>query len=205
MYILIIKLKILFYNIGILTKWKAPLPIIIIGNITVGGNGKTPFVIWLAKQIKSNGYKVGIISRGYSSKSKTFPKIITKKTPIEESGDEAYLIYKKTKVPVVISPNRIKAIKTLLKHNKIDIIISDDGLQHIKLKRNYEIVLIDGINRFGNNFLLPAGPLREFKQKLKKVNLIITKDGIPKKNEISIKLVGNIAVNMLTKKKMFQN
>nr|BET44873.1 MAG: tetraacyldisaccharide 4'-kinase [Candidatus Aschnera chinzeii] len=204
-YLLICTIRKYCYKIGLFHTWKASIPIVIVGNITVGGTGKTPVVIWLVQKLLSYGYNVGVVSYGYKSKSKKYPLIITEKLSIKESGDEAALIYKNTGVPIAIAPKRICAVKILLKYNKLDIIIADDGLQHYALERDYEIVVIDGINRFGNGLLLPAGPLRETQNRLKLVNIIINNSGVNKNNEIHMQLTGNIAINMVTGKKKIIN
>ncbi|WMY97592.1 MAG: tetraacyldisaccharide 4'-kinase [Arsenophonus sp.] len=204
-YIIIVHIRYIIYYFNILPIWKAPIPIIIVGNITIGGTGKTPVVIWLVKKLLKKGYKVGVISRGYKSKSKTYPLLIDTYIDTKIIGDEAALIYRKTGVPIAIAPKRIEAVKILLKFKKLDIIISDDGLQHYSLYRNYEIIVIDGTRRFGNNLFLPAGPLRECQYRLKTVNAIIVNGGMPKKGEFSMHLNGKIAINMLTKKKIVVN
>ncbi|WP_066284194.1 MULTISPECIES: tetraacyldisaccharide 4'-kinase [Arsenophonus] len=201
LYGIIILLRQLCYQLKILPSWKAPIPIIVVGNLTVGGNGKTPLVIWLVKKLLSKGYRVGVISRGYGGKANSYPLLLNKKISIKESGDEPALIYWRTGVPVIVSPNRVIAVKMLLSKQKLDFIISDDGLQHYTLQRDFEIVVIDGTRRFGNGWLLPAGPLREYKYRLKNVNAIIINDGITKHDEIAMQLIGDIAINLLTGEK----
>ncbi|MFP3019213.1 MAG: tetraacyldisaccharide 4'-kinase [Arsenophonus sp.] len=200
-YGMIIGLRRLFYHLEIIPTWKAPIPIIVVGNLTVGGNGKTPVVIWLVEHLLSKGYRVGVVSRGYGSKANSYPLLVNSNISIKEIGDEPALIYRRTGVPVAVSPKRIEAVKMLLSQQELNLIITDDGLQHYSLQRDFEIVVIDGIRRFGNGWLLPAGPLREWKCRLNSVNAVITTDGIAKYDEISMKLIGDIAVNMLTGEK----
>jgi tetraacyldisaccharide 4'-kinase len=152
---------------------KLPVPIIIVGNITVGGTGKTPLVIYLAEFLKSKGYSPGIVSRGYGGKSKNYPLAVTSESKVEETGDEAFLLRQRTKCPVVIAPKRIAAVNALLLKENCNVIISDDGLQHYALPRDIEIAVIDAELGFGNKFCLPAGPLREPLKRLRKIDFII--------------------------------
>ncbi|MGP1931237.1 MAG: tetraacyldisaccharide 4'-kinase [Arsenophonus sp. ET-YP4-MAG3] len=200
-YGMIIGLRRLCYNLKIFSSWKSPIPIIVVGNLTVGGNGKTPVVIWLVEQLLLRGYHVGVVSRGYAGKATSYPLLVNKNISINESGDEPALIYYRTGVPIAVAPKRVEAVKMLLKQKKLNIIITDDGLQHYILQRDFEIIVIDGILRFGNGWLLPAGPLRECKYRLNTVNIIITNGGIAKYGEISMQLIGDIAINMLTGEK----
>ena len=142
-------------------SWKPKVKTIVVGNITVGGNGKTPFVIWLANLLKKNGYKPGIVSRGYKSTSKNFPLEVDSETDVYSSGDEPKIIFNSTKCPVVIGPNRVKSSKYLLNKHECNVLITDDGLQHYSLGRDVEIAMVDGIKKFGNKLTLPSGPLRE--------------------------------------------
>ena len=155
-------------------SWKPNIPVIVVGNITVGGSGKTPFVIWLSKVLEEQGYKPGIVSRGYGSKSNQFPLVINEDSRIEDSGDEPLIIYRNTNRPVCISPNRTQAVKKLLEDTDTDIVISDDGLQHYKLGRDMEIVVFDGIRGIGNSLCLPAGPLREPIERSKAADFIVS-------------------------------
>ena len=155
-------------------SWKPNIPVIVVGNITVGGSGKTPFVIWLSKVLEEQGYKPGIVSRGYGSKSNQFPLVINEDSRIEDSGDEPLIIHRNTNRPVCISPNRTQAVKKLLEDTDTDIVISDDGLQHYKLGRDMEIVVFDGIRGIGNSLCLPAGPLREPIERSKAADFIVS-------------------------------
>ena len=155
-------------------SWKPNIPVIVVGNIIVGGSGKTPFVIWLSKLLEEQGYKPGIVSRGYGSKSNQYPLIIDEDSRVGDSGDEPLIINRNTNRPVCISPNRIQAVKKLLEETDTDIVISDDGLQHYKLDRDMEIVVFDGIRGIGNNLCLPAGPLREPIERAKDADFIVS-------------------------------
>jgi tetraacyldisaccharide 4'-kinase len=171
-YRLIIYLRHLLYKYNIKKTTKFKVPIIIIGNITVGGTGKTPLVIWLAEFLQQQGLRPGIVSRGYGSKV-IYPYEVNKNNTAYDVGDEALLIKQRTRCPMVIAPNRVAAVQKLLKTNNCNIIISDDGLQHYALGRDLEIAVIDAEKRFGNGFCFPAGPLREPVRRLQQVDLIL--------------------------------
>jgi len=172
-YRLIIFLRCFFYQIGIFKTYHSPIPIIVVGNITVGGTGKTPLVIWLVDFLCQHGFQPAVISRGYKAKCTTFPHQITKDDSAEMVGDEALLIAKHCKCPVMISPKRVTAVKKLLANKTCNIIVSDDGLQHYALGRDIEIAVIDGARRFGNGFCLPTGPLREPQKRLNTVDFVV--------------------------------
>lgn len=201
-YLCINKFIYFLYKIGYKKIKKFKVPIIVIGNITVGGNGKTPLVIWLSDQLKKN-WKVGVVSRGYGRKYKKTPVIINKNTTCEECGDEPAMIYDKSNVPVAVSSNRIEAINMLLKLYSLDVIISDDGLQHYSMGRSIEWITVDYNKKFGNNFLLPAGPMRETKNKLFSVeNVILSGFCITYNKNIQARFYHkNFAINLVTNKK----
>jgi len=134
------------------------VPVIVVGNITVGGTGKTPLVIWLAQHLKQAGFRPGIISRGYGGQAQSWPQLVTADSDAAQVGDEAVLMAKQAACPVAVGPLRVGAGKLLLQHYGCDLILSDDGLQHYALARTVEIVVIDGERRFGNGYCLPAGP-----------------------------------------------
>ena len=165
------------------SSWKPKVKTIVVGNITVGGNGKTPFVIWLANLLKKNGYKPGIVSRGYKSTSKNFPLEIDSETDVYSSGDEPKIIFNSTKCPVVIGPNRVKSSKYLLNKHECDVLITDDGLQHYSLGRDVEIAMVDGIKKFGNKLTLPSGPLREPINRLEEVDFVVNTNSFLKKED----------------------
>lgn len=150
-----------------------PIPIIVVGNLTVGGVGKTPLVIALAKQLQARGLRVGIVSRGFKATLRQFPYEVTKEDHAETVGDEPLLLARKTACPVVIAPKRPQAVEYLLKHHQSQVILSDDGLQHYAMGRAIEIVVIDGLRKLGNGLCLPAGPLRESSRRLKNVDFVI--------------------------------
>lgn len=162
------------YQRGILKSYRSAVPVVVVGNLTVGGNGKTPTVIWLIEQLTQRGIEVGVITRGYGAKAPYTPLLVSDSQNATQTGDEPLLIYRRTGAPVVLSPNRQAAIELLLsRYPSIQLIISDDGLQHYALKRDIEWVVIDAKKRFGNGWWLPAGPMRERQQRLKSVDAIL--------------------------------
>ncbi len=187
------------YKIGVKKSEALPVPVIIVGNITVGGTGKTPLCIYLANLLQAEGYRVGIISRGYGGEAAT--QMVLPNSKAVEVGDEALLIAKQTNCPMAVGVNRVEAAKFLLKHAPCDVILADDGLQHYALKRDIEIAVIDGERRFGNSICLPAGPLREPIERLNSVDFVIV-NGKPTENNVwhewQMQLVGDMAVNLLT-------
>ncbi|MFT5208679.1 MAG: subfamily B ATP-binding cassette protein MsbA [Flavobacterium sp.] len=156
-----------------IVPWSAPVPVIIVGNINVGGTGKSPFVAWLAKQLTERGFRPGIVSRGYQGKSTCYPLDVTALTDPILAGDEAVMLSKKTECPVVVDPKRVNAVKHLLAEYKVDVVISDDGLQHYELGRDVEIAVVDATRGLGNGLCLPAGPLREPPSRLKGVDFVL--------------------------------
>lgn len=189
------------FSLGLKKSYRAPKPVVIVGNLSVGGNGKTPVVVWLVEELKKRGLRAGVISRGYGSKAKQYPLLVTAETNPIEGGDEPVLIAKRTGVPVVISPNRQQAIELLLQQHECDIIISDDGLQHYKLQRDLEIVVMDAERALGNGFVLPAGPLRELPSRLKTVDIVITNGGKNQFSDAVMRLVPHFAINLKTNEK----
>jgi len=159
-------------------SWKPDVPVIVVGNIVVGGTGKTPMVIWLTKLLEGRGYKPGIVSRGYGGNSSKKPIIVDDDTSVKLSGDEPIIIFKNTSRPVCISSNRIAAIRKLLRDTDTDIVISDDGLQHYKMDRDLEIVIFDGNRGIGNGLCLPAGPLREPLERIEAADFVVSSSKI---------------------------
>ena len=156
-------------------SYRSEVPIIVVGNLTIGGTGKTPLVKHIANELIKRGYKPGIVSRGYGGNFKETLKV-NEDTPVKETGDEAQILAK-LNIPFYIDKNRVRAVKTLTNNHNCDVIISDDGLQHYPLARDIEIAVIDGKRRFGNNLTFPAGPLRESKNRLKTVDFVVNNSG----------------------------
>ncbi|WP_147196631.1 tetraacyldisaccharide 4'-kinase [Pantoea sp. MBD-2R] len=198
LYGLIANLIRLSYRWGWRKAWRAPVPVVVVGNLTAGGNGKTPVVIWLVQALQQRGFKPGVVSRGYGGKADRYPLVLNAQTTTAQAGDEPVLIYQRTGAAVAVSPRRKEAVQALLQQDDIDIIITDDGLQHYALARDFEIVVIDGKRRFGNGWWLPAGPMRERASRLRSVNAVITNGGEALENEISMQLVPARAVNLKT-------
>ena len=169
-----ISLRKFAYVVGVLPVQKVEVPVIVVGNITVGGTGKTPLIIWLAEYFKEKGMRPGIISRGYGGTAKQWPQQVRVDSNPSIVGDEPVLIAQRTLCPVAVSPKRYIAAKELLEHTDCDILLCDDGLQHLSLYRDIEIAVIDGDRRFGNGHCLPAGPLRESVNGLNKVDMIVS-------------------------------
>ncbi|MEI7994890.1 MAG: tetraacyldisaccharide 4'-kinase [Methylococcaceae bacterium] len=186
------------YRMGVLKTHTLPVPVIVVGNITVGGTGKTPLIIWMAGFLKDSGFKPGIINRGYGGLAKSWPQWVTADSDVKNTGDEALLIAKQTGCPMAVGPLRVEAAKMLLKQAGCNVILSDDGLQHYALNRAIEIAVIDGERRFGNGYCLPAGPLREPIERLRSVDFIIVNGEKYEEGEFSMRLVGEKAVNLVT-------
>lgn len=161
------------YQLGIFKSHKFSVPVIVVGNITIGGSGKTPFVIWLVEYLKAQGYKPGIVSRGYGGRADQYPCSVNACMDVRQVGDEPVMLVERTQCPMVVAPKRVAAVEHLLKNNACDVVISDDGLQHYAMQRYREIAIIDESRSFGNGFCLPAGPLREAVSRLAKMDLIV--------------------------------
>lgn len=166
------------YASGWFRSVRLPLPVIVVGNVTVGGTGKTPLVIWLVTELARRGWRPGVISRGYGGSARGAMLVPPNAEP-RAAGDEAVLIARATHVPVAVAKERALAGKLLAERGDCDVLISDDGLQHWALKRDLEIAVIDGTRRLGNRRLLPAGPLRDPPRRLARVDYIVVNDGAP--------------------------
>lgn len=181
LYVWKIKRKQRTYLLGKQTVWQASVPVIVVGNITLGGTGKSPLVVALVKHLQAKGYTPGIVSRGYKGKSNKYPLWVNADTPVQHAGDEPVMLAQQTGVPVVVDPNRVHAAQHLLNHSNCNIIISDDGLQHLRLGRDIEIIVVDGARGLGNGRCLPAGPLREPPIRLQRVHYVVV-NGEPKED-----------------------
>ncbi len=148
-------------RLGLLPVVHPGVTTIVVGNLTAGGTGKTPFVIALSELLTTKALRVGIVTRGYGGNARDWPRSVTAAGDPFECGDEAVLLAETTGLPVVAAPDRVAAARALLAEHTIDVLISDDGLQHERLGRDIEIVMIDPVRGFGNGHCLPAGPLRE--------------------------------------------
>ncbi|RUO73203.1 tetraacyldisaccharide 4'-kinase [Idiomarina ramblicola] len=174
---LITNLRRSFYFSGLAPRYKAKVPVIVVGNISVGGTGKTPLVVALCQWLKEEGWKPGIISRGYGAKG-PFPHSVAETDEPAKVGDEPLLMRRRTGCPVIIAPKRGKAAQLMTEqHPDVDVIICDDGLQHYALKRDIELIMLDAERGTGNGWLLPAGPLREGPWRLKGADWVISNYG----------------------------
>ena len=160
------------FRAGRARSWRAPVPVVVVGNITVGGTGKTPLVIWLAQWLRSRGVRPGVVSRGYGGRGR-YPLEVTASTPAAACGDEAAMVARRASCPVVADPDRPQAVRKLLATGDVDVVIADDGLQHYALERDVEIAVVDGSRGFGNGLCLPAGPLREPVSRLKDCDWVV--------------------------------
>ena len=156
-----------------------PLPVIVVGNLTVGGAGKTPLSIEIARYLGAAGYKPGVASRGYGGRCKTYPRCVSDEDDPGVVGDEPLLIKRKSACPVVVDPDRRRAVACLAEQGGVDVAVCDDGLQHYRLHRDIEIAVIDGRTLFGNGLLLPAGPLREPRARLASTDFIVVNGTAP--------------------------
>lgn len=176
------------YRCGLLRVWQPPVPLIVAGNITVGGSGKTPLVLWLAGFLRSRGYRPGLVSRGYGGQAACWPQTVGIDADPAVVGDEAVLLARRSHCPMVVGPDRVAAVQQLLADHDVDIVIADDGMQHYRLGRTLEIAVLDGQRRLGNGWCLPAGPLREPGKRLRSVDLVVV-NGEGRDGEWSMQLV----------------
>ena len=176
MFRLLVWIRRLVFQSGLMQSWRSPVPVVVVGNITVGGAGKTPLVIALSKLLADYDYNVGVVTRGYGGTVDTSgakPMSVTVESNSSIVGDEALLIAKRTGQPVVVCGNRVAAVQHLIAQHNIDCVLCDDGLQHYALERDVEIVVVDAAYGFGNGFCLPAGPLREPVSRLAKADFVV--------------------------------
>lgn len=188
-------LRKLAYESGLMTVRQFNVPIVIVGNITVGGTGKTPVVVAVAHYLSERGWKPGIVSRGYGGHAKQWPQEVQMTSSPDAVGDEAVLLARKTGCPVVVGPNRPAAVARILGSHGCDVVLSDDGLQHLALDRDVEIAVVDGDRKLGNGFCLPAGPLREPESRLRSVDFVIHNNS--EGENVRCELKGETAVNLV--------
>jgi tetraacyldisaccharide 4'-kinase len=191
----------LLYRIGLLPSWRAPVPVIVVGNISAGGTGKTPLVLAIVESLQRHGRNPGVVARGYGRVPpgehdprgvvRVYPDVATP----EHFGDEPVLIARRARVPVYISPDRAAATRELLAaHREVDVVVSDDGLQHYALGRDVEIAVVDAERGFGNRLPLPSGPLREPVSRLRSVDAVVlnggARDDVPGERRYAMRLGG---------------
>lgn len=198
---LVAALRRVLYRAGLLRAIWLPVPVIVVGNISVGGTGKTPLVLWLADFLRQQGYRPGIVSRGYGGGTEGAVEVDDRSDPAAV-GDEPLLLARKSACPVWVGRDRVAAGNALLiAHPECDVLVSDDGLQHYRLGRDMEIVVVDGERKFGNGLLLPAGPLREGVSRLGSVDAVVVNGGSLKavmtlRNEFEMSLEGEAFCNL---------
>ncbi len=196
LFFVLVKLRRLAYKTGLLRSYRLPAPVIVVGNISVGGTGKTPLVAWLVKALQQAGYRPGIISRGYGGQAQQWPQQVHPDSDPLQVGDEPVLLAQRCGCPIVAAPDRVLAARELLEKFNCNILISDDGLQHYRLQRDIEIVVVDGARRFGNGHCLPAGPLREPVSRLQQVDFVVA-NGAAMSGEVAMQLVPGALVALL--------
>lgn len=185
------------YRRGTLRVEHLPVPVIVVGNITVGGTGKTPLVIAIVERLRSLGWRPGIVSRGYGGARSGSPLRVQPETPPRTAGDEPVLLARRLGCPVAVCPDRAAAGQLLCRDGDVDVLVADDGLQHYRLARELEIAVVDGVRRFGNGRLLPAGPLREPPSRLREVDLVVVNGGQPRGDEMGMRLAGDVAERVI--------
>lgn len=188
-----IRLRAALYRIGWLRSTRLPVPVVVIGNLSVGGTGKTPLTIAVAEALRARGYRPGVASRGYGG-SQRQPLLLDDAPDPARVGDEPCLI-RASGVPVAVGRDRPAAAQLLI-DSGCDVVIADDGLQHYALARDVEICVIDGVRRFGNGRLLPAGPLREPLARLRQVDFRVCNGGVPAEGEYPMQLRGGEVVSL---------
>lgn len=165
------------YREGWIPSVDVGVPVIVVGNLTTGGTGKTPLVIWLARALRERGFRVGIVCRGYRGQAESWPRAVDADSDAAVVGDEARLLVSAAACPVAAGPDRVAAARLLLRGHSLDVILADDGLQHYRLRRAFEIAVVDGTRGLGNGLCLPAGPLREPATRLKEVDAVVVNEG----------------------------
>ncbi len=173
------------YRVGILKVHRAPVPVIVVGNITAGGTGKTPVVVWLARELGARGFRPGIVSRGYGGSKSKSPMRVDRDSEPAVVGDEPVLLARRSDCPVIVDADRVRAAEMLVEDG-VDVVISDDGMQHYRLGRDCEICVIDGPRGLGNRRLLPAGPLRESPRRLDAVDQLLVNGRLRNPSEMSV-------------------
>ena len=179
--------------------YQPPVPLIVVGNITVGGTGKTPLILWMIEHCQRAGLRVGVVSRGYGATPPQLPWRVEPEQSAAVAGDEPLLIVQRTGVPLMIDPDRSRAVQALLAAEPLDLILSDDGMQHYRLARDLELVLIDAARGLGNKRCLPAGPLREPIERLQSVDAVLFNGAETDRDEgFAFRLQPTALVNLLT-------
>ncbi|CAG0942999.1 tetraacyldisaccharide 4'-kinase [Gammaproteobacteria bacterium] len=194
---LAVRLRRSAYRRGWLASGHPGVPVIVVGNLTAGGAGKTPLVAWLVQRLRETGRHPGIVSRGYGGVPQPEPLLVDAATDPAIAGDEPVLLARRTGAPVVVCVDRLRAAQAAARSGA-DVIVADDGLQHYALRRDVEIVVVDGVQRWGNGRLLPAGPLREPLSRLAEVDMLVVNGGEPGATETGFRLFPGTAVSLAT-------
>lgn len=183
------------YQSGILSSFKLPVPVIVIGNVSVGGTGKTPLTLSLAQQLIDAGFHPVIVSRGFGGTNEQ--QRVTSSSMAQQVGDEPLLMAQRNLCPVWVGADRVTTAKLALQaYPQCDVVLCDDGLQHYRLQRDVEVVVIDGVRRFGNGYLLPAGPLREPVSRLESVDAVVVNGGEVVNGQYAMHLSGELFYNL---------
>jgi len=177
LYCAVAALRAIAYRRGWFNAESVGVPVVVVGNLTVGGTGKTPLVLWLVEHLRGRGLRPGVAMRGYGGKRQGPPLLVQADSDPFEFGDEPVLLAGRTGCPVVVGPDRVAAARLLALQHGCDIVVTDDGLQHYRLRRDGEILLVDGMRGFGNGRCLPAGPLREPRGRAARADLIVVNVG----------------------------
>jgi len=193
----LVRLRRALYDIGVMRRVRLPVPVVVVGNITAGGTGKTPLTIALVEALRARGWKPGVVSRGYGGDARRPQRVDAGSDPAI-AGDEPCLIARATGAPLAVGRDRVAAARLLLESAAVDVLIADDGLQHYRLSRDIEICVIDGERRFGNGRLLPAGPLRERAARAATFAFRVCNGGAARDREIPMTLAGDEAVSLAT-------
>ena len=184
-----VRLRLALFRRGMRSSHRLGVPVVVVGNIAVGGTGKTPLVVWLAHRLRAHGYRPGVICSGYRGNARDWPRCVHADSDPAEVGDEAVLVARRTSCPVMAGRDRVASARSLLRDSGCDIVVSDDGLQHYRLARDIEIAVLDGQRRHGTGWCLPAGPLREPVSRLASVDFVVAK-GEARKGEYRMELSG---------------
>ena len=191
---LAVGLRRLAFRLRLLRVTRVSCPVIVVGNIAVGGTGKTPLVIWLSRYLSAR-FRPGVVCRGYGGRARSWPQKVRPDSDPTMVGDEAVLLARRCRCPVAAGPDRVSSAQALIKHDGCNLILSDDGLQHLPLGRDIEIAVVDGARRHGNGRCLPAGPLREPLSRLRSVDMVVA-NGHPRRGEFEMRVQPWRAINL---------
>jgi tetraacyldisaccharide 4'-kinase len=196
LFAVLVALRRLAYRIGLMKSYRLPVPVIVVGNLSVGGTGKTPLVLWIVEFLRKQGYRPGIVSRGYRGRAQN-PQSVTTTSDPALVGDEPVLLAQRAQCPVWVGVDRVRVARALLSARPdCDVLVSDDGLQHYRMRRDFEIAVVDGQFRLGNRLMLPAGPLRESASRLASVDAVVVTEGEAGPGQFAMRLRGSVFYNI---------